>query len=260
MSCSLLRNYALNKDFDGSQIYSVDRQTWEQGEPRYRFNVLEKLGNSLLDPLAWSFRKLDEADAANDPLNRTALKVQAFAVIGLALLIGALGALFKLVGEWINPHSSLRSKALENRSQALACTETFYSPQNDFGAGTGLLPGVRAYATARFAEAQAGNEAVAEGFGMALDDLWISPIDEGPNFTDDQAYAFCQLLVDFSRKVEARADFAQDEQRLRAIANISEEHLLDLSRYIDRFKVEKAYSNDLRQFGIAYNQIVEQIH
>lgn len=51
MSCSSLKSYVLNKDFDCSGRASVDGLDWEPGEPRYRFNVLEKVGNFLLDPL-----------------------------------------------------------------------------------------------------------------------------------------------------------------------------------------------------------------
>lgn len=210
---------------------------------------------------ARSVKKIDEANAAT--WMSTAI---ASAMIGATLFMSVIGAFFKIVGEALNPHSSLRYQAIEIRSKRWACIKTFQQGPQIHPAslnGIGLLTGVCAYATARLAEAQEENEApeaVARDCQEALANLWLSPDPERPQLTNDQAYEFCNLLVRLRLNLEGGGWADGEPQRLRAIiANLGDRYLAELSGYIDHLQAKNRHFQDLKQLGLVYNQIMDQM-
>ncbi|MBI2743218.1 MAG: hypothetical protein HYX48_04800 [Chlamydiales bacterium] len=124
MSCfGNYKNFVLSSHFDCSYSFPEDKwslpikeiedqaknfpepENWGLHNPRYEFNGLESVGNTLIFPMLWTFVELEASDSI---IYQFALSILAVVALPLSLI----GSLFKLIGEADNPKGAQRSWAI----------------------------------------------------------------------------------------------------------------------------------------------------
>lgn len=262
-----VKNYIERKDFAcPSFAYSIVENKWTQEADHYQFNLSERIGNQLLEPMKWVFHTLDETDSYIIYYSTTVLGVFTAAV-------ALIGALFKKLGENFNPYSEKRYEAMDLQVK-LRNESNFFEL---FAPAVGNMLNVcKAHMT-----------------GLRLDNLFKQKIlKEKQGATDDEVFEvwpkggllgifavfvpklpetehlnelrqlvkqWSDAWQEFAQKIRSQQDFSETEQSIKQLVSEDETTHDAVCKYFNQLREDREHAQRLKEMNILYDKTVRQM-